>query len=72
VPEEKMNRKKVLTVFVLLLVVATVAIGSGCTALDSCVRQRDACYNDCPTVVVAKQICREKCNMEYDQCKGKY
>jgi predicted component of type VI protein secretion system len=67
-----MNQKAILIVVVLLLVVATVAIGSGCSALDPCVRQRDDCYQNCPTVVVVKQICQEKCNFEYDRCKGKY
>jgi hypothetical protein len=68
----KINKKSVLIVVVLLLVVTAVTFISGCSALDPCVRQRDQCYNDCPTVVGLKQVCQEKCNIEYDQCKGKY
>jgi hypothetical protein len=67
-----MNQKAVLMVVVLLLVVATFAIGSGCTALDPCVRQRDDCIDKCPTVIFAKEICHEKCNYQFDRCKEKY
>jgi len=68
----KINQRAILVVVVLLLLVATFAVESGCSSLDPCVRQRDDCYNNCPTVVIAKQICQEKCNIQYDRCKGKY
>ena len=67
-----MNRKAVLIVVVFLLLVGTLAIGSGCTLLDPCAGQRDDCYESCPTIVIAKQLCQEKCNYQYDRCKGKY
>jgi hypothetical protein len=65
-----MNQKIILIGVILLLVV--MVIGSGCAALDPCVRQRDACYEKCPTVVIAKEICQQMCNIEYDRCKEKY
>ena len=66
----KPNQKKVLIVFVLLLIVATLAIGSGCAALDPCGRERDSCYDACPTVIFAKEICHEKCNYQFDRCRA--
>jgi len=63
-----MNQKFVLIVVILLLV--GLSIGSGCAALDPCVRQRDSCYQNCPTVVIAKQACEQACNIQYDRCKG--
>ena len=68
----RINQKVVLVVVVLLLLVATFAIGSGCSALDPCVRQRNDCYEKCPTVIFAKEICQQGCNIQYDRCKGKY
>lgn len=63
-----MNHKLVLIGVILLLV--AMSIGSGCATLDPCVRQRDACYQNCPTVVIAKQVCEQACNIQYDRCKG--
>ena len=69
---DKINQKKIFVVITLLMLVALMVIGSGCENLDPCVRQRNQCIDDCPTVVIAKQICQEKCNYQYDRCKGKY
>jgi Na+-transporting NADH:ubiquinone oxidoreductase subunit NqrC len=66
----KTNQKKILIVVFLLIVVATLAIGSGCSALDPCVSQRNDCIDRCPTVVLVKQICQEKCNYQYDRCRA--
>jgi hypothetical protein len=68
---DKKSQKKIFVVIALLMLVAMTVIGSGCSALDPCVRERDQCIQDCPTVVIAKQLCQEKCNYQYDQCKGK-
>jgi len=68
----KINQKAVLIVVVLLFVIAGFAIASGCSALDPCVRQRNDCIEKCPTVIFAKEICQQGCNIQYDRCKGKY
>lgn len=68
---DKTDQKKILIVVALLILVAAAALGSGCSALDPCAGQRDQCYDNCPTVAIAKQLCQEKCNYQYDQCKGK-
>ena len=68
----KINRKSVLVIVVLLILVATFAIGSGCSVLDPCAMERNNCIEKCPTVAVFKQLCQEKCNIQYDRCKGKY
>jgi len=67
----KMNQNAVFVVVVLLLLVATFVFESGCSALDPCVIERNNCIDKCPTVVVFKQICQEKCNFQYDLCKRK-
>jgi hypothetical protein len=68
----KKTHKKLFIVITLLMLVVVMATGSGCTALDPCVREKDQCIEKCPTVVIAKQLCNEKCNYQFDQCKGKY
>jgi hypothetical protein len=61
-------------VFVLLGVLLLAGIGFGIftATADPCAGKRKKCYRDCPTVVVAKQVCREMCNLEYDQCRRKH
>ena len=69
-----MNRKTVLIVVVLLLVLAAVTIGTGCTALDPCVRQRDTCYKWCKDNGASEQDCHSLgiCETGYRHCKGGY
>jgi hypothetical protein len=68
---DKESQKKVFVVFALLMLIALAVVGSECSAVDPCVGQRTQCYNSCPTVVIAKQVCQAKCDYDYDRCEGK-
>ena len=66
------HQRIIFVVIALLMLVVISVLGSGCAGiLDPCVSQRSQCYNNCPTVAVLKQVCQEKCNYDYDRCKGK-
>ena len=69
----KQNQSKVWIVLGIgVLLLAGLGVGLFVATGDPCASKRKSCYDECPTVIGAKQVCRELCNYDYDSCRDQH
>jgi hypothetical protein len=53
-----------------ILLSATLMLCVSCTSVK-CEADKLSCKWDCPETIGLKQVCEQKCNLQYDLCKNK-
>ncbi len=61
---------RVVKIISIILLSATLILCASCTSVK-CQSEKLLCKWDCPETIGLKQVCEQKCNLQYDICKNK-
>jgi len=61
---------RVFKIIGIVLLSATLMLCASCTSVK-CEAEKLSCKWDCPETIGLKQVCEQKCNLQYDLCRNK-
>ena len=64
----KMKYKPIMAIVILVILLLSIGLMSGCTVIDPCERKYTNCVHDCGEGILSS-ICKEKCTYDRNSCQ---